>query len=226
VPETSQSRRVTRQPLQPDQARQIDFGLPPPGTRTFPRPGLPAAMSSTGAVPSGRHVSGGYTNRADRNHDLAGGGPASPGHVESAPFHRRTSGRVLPDSVELDEMTSRTTQHPSEGTDMCVLIAGSRRSVNQATPPWSRQPAAVGGHRAALKAVRSRRPAAKDGRRPHPSEDHSRSNGSAGRAADSALALTGKPSRGRANGTASAAWVGGAGWGRADWATAGDPGRG
>ena len=38
--------------------------------------------------------------------------------------------------------------------------------------------------------------------------------------------LTGKPSRGRANGTASAAWVGGAGWGRADWATAGDPGRG
>jgi len=107
-------------------------------------------MSSTGAVPSGRHVSGGYTNRADRNHDLAGGGPASPGRVGSAPFHRQTSGRVLPDSVELDEMTSRTTQHPSEGTDMCVLIAGSRRSVNQATPPWSRQPAAVGGHRAAL----------------------------------------------------------------------------
>jgi hypothetical protein len=129
VPETSQSRRVTRQRLQPAQARQIDFGLPPPGTRPFPRPGLPAAMSSTGAVPSGRHVSGGYTNRVDRNHDLAGGGPASPGRVESAPFHRRTSGRVLPDSVELDEMTSRTTQHPSKGTDMCVLIAGSRRSV-------------------------------------------------------------------------------------------------
>jgi hypothetical protein len=106
---TSKSRRVTRQPLQPAQARQIDFGLPPPGTRTFPRPGLPAATSSTGAVPSGKHVSGGYTNRADRNYDLAGGGPASPGRVGSAPFHRRTSGRVLPDSVELDEMTSRTT---------------------------------------------------------------------------------------------------------------------
>ena len=190
VPLAGITYKLTRWPLLRAQAHRSDLGLPRPGTRACPPPGPPAAAWRKGAVPSGRHVSGGYTNRADRNHDLAGGGPASPGHVESAPFHRRTSGRVLPDSVELDEMTSRTTQHPSKGTDMCVLIAGSRRSVDQATPPWSRQPAAVGGHRAALKAVRSRRPAAKDGRRPHPPEDHSRSNGSAGRAADSALVLT------------------------------------
>jgi hypothetical protein len=130
VPETSRSRRVTRQPPQHAQARQLDFGLPPPGTRPFPRPGLPAAMSSTGAVPSGRHGSGGYTNRADRNHDLAGGGPASPGRVESAPFHRRTSGRVLPDSVELDEMTSRTTQTHRRGrTCVCSSRGPGDRST-------------------------------------------------------------------------------------------------
>ena len=105
-----QLRSVTRWPLLRAQARRTDLGLPRPGTRPCPRPGPPAAAWRTDAVPSGRHVSGGYTNRSDPDHDPAGGGAAFPRRLGPAPFHRRTIGRVLQDSDELDETTSRTTQ--------------------------------------------------------------------------------------------------------------------
>jgi hypothetical protein len=83
-------------------------------------------MSSTGAVPSGRHVSGGYTNRADRNYDLAGGGPASPGRVGSAPFHRQTSGRVLPDWTGPTGLCSL--RSCGGCPERCVAIAWSLRA--------------------------------------------------------------------------------------------------
>ena len=138
------SRSVTRWPLLRAQARRTDPGLPPPGTRPCPRQGPRAAVSRMGAVPSGRHVSGGYTNRADRDHDPAGGGGASPGRVGSAPFHRRTNGRVLRESDELDETTSRTTQYPHRETDMCRAHRGVQ-AIDQQRYPKAAPPASSGG---------------------------------------------------------------------------------